>query len=129
MNYVISLRVIIKLKTMKREVENHQKHLEATLEKLFTVLFPGDEFDRILSDKEHAAEIIGSRKAWIKTSDLVYEDVTTEKMVLIHLLWFQRIGRIVIDDIDPFSGAVLIRMDFSDSIRKKEKERRDSRIS
>ena len=120
--------MIIKPKTMKKEVENHQKHLEATLEKLFTVLFPGDEFDRILADKEHAAELFSGRKAWIKTHDLVYEGVTTEKMVLIHLLWFQRVGRIVIDDIDPFSGAVLIRLDFSDCSRKQAQKSRKATL-
>lgn len=107
------MRVIIKQKAMKKEVKNHLKHLEITFDKLCTALFPRDELDTLLGDKEHAVEFLEGRKAWIKTNDLVYEDVTTEKMVLIHLLWLQRIGRIVIDDIDPFSGVILIQLDFS----------------
>ena len=53
-------------------------------------------------------------KLWIKTSDLAIEGITTEKMSLLHLLWFQSIGRVVIEDIDPLSGAVLIHLSFKD---------------
>lgn len=38
----------------------------------------------------------------------------TGEVALLHLLWFQSIGRAVIDDIDPISGAVLIHLSFKD---------------
>lgn len=97
-----------------KEVSNHLKHIEATFDRLMDILFTEDEFNAICALKKDAASLFSSRSAWIKTSDLVLEGITTEKMALIHLLWFQSIGRIVIEDIDPFSGAVLIHLSFKD---------------
>ena len=61
-------------------------------------------------DPEHASEFLAVRSRWVKVEDLVVSNVTTVKMVLIHLLWFQHIGRIVIEDIDPYFGAVLLHL-------------------
>lgn len=107
-----------------KEVENHLKHLEATFDRLITLLFTEDEFNAICALKEDAASLFSSKSAWIKTSDLAIEDVSTEKMALIHLLWFQSIGRVVIEDIDPFSGAVLLHLNFKDCEKEMERMKR-----
>ena len=105
-----------------KEVLNHTKHIEVTLNRLMDILFSEDEFNAICALKEDAASLFSSKSAWIRTSDLAIEDVSTEKMALIHLLWFQSIGRIVIEDIDPFSGAVLLHLNFKDIEKENEKE-------
>lgn len=106
-----------------KEVLNHTKHLEATFDRLITILFTEDEFDAITSmNKSDVPSLLSSKSSWIKTSDLAIEDITTEKMALIHLLWFQSRGRVVIEDIDPFSGAVLLHLNFKDIEKENEKE-------
>lgn len=106
-----------------KEVENHIKHLEVTFDRLLNSIFTDEEIRSILTLKKEGIPIFSQKSAWIKTSDLVLEGITTEKMALIHLLWFQSIGRIVIEDIDPFSGAVLIHLSFKDV--EKDMERRN----
>lgn len=106
-----------------KEVENHFKHLEVTLDKLIDLLFTEDEFNAICALREESPSLLSSRSAWIKTSDLALEGINTEKMALIHLLWFQSRGRVVIEDIDPFSGAVLLHLSFKDI--EKNMERRN----
>ena len=97
-----------------KEVTNHTKHLEVTFDRLLAALFSDEEFENIESSPKAAIELMSCRKAWIKTSALAVEGVSTENMVLTHLLWFQYIGRIVIEDIDPFSGAILVHLNFKD---------------
>lgn len=104
-------------KTMKKEVENHLVHLSRTFERLITTLFPEDEFDLITSaDRESAILMLTTRKSWIKVSDLVEPGVNTEKMVLIHLLHLQSIGRVIVDDVDPQTGAILVHLGFDDAV-------------
>ena len=97
---------------MKKEIENHIKHLEVTMEMLFTTLYTDDELKLIYLEEDHICENISLKKAWVKVSQLVVPGVTDKEMVLIHLLWFQSIKRVVIYDADPLSGAVLISLDF-----------------
>ena len=77
-----------------------------------------------LSDEELSRALEG-REAWIRSSDLVVPGVTTESMVLHHLLWLQRVGRVVIGDVDPLCGAVRIsiRMDDLMEYRRERDER------
>lgn len=77
-----------------------------------------------LSDEE-LSKALECREAWIRTSDLVAPGMTTESMVLHHLLWLQRIGRVVIGDVDPLCGAVRIsiRMDDLMEYRRERDER------
>ena len=105
------------------------KHLEVTFDRLFSLLFTDEEFDMICQVKEDAASLFSRRSAWIKTSDLAKEGVTTENMALIHLLWFQRAGRIVIEDIDPFSGAVCLHLSFQDIEIEREQIRKNNNKS
>ena len=109
-----------------KEVLNHTKHLEVTFDKLLSLLFTDEEFNLICLAKDDAASLFSQRSAWIKTSDLVREGVTTENMALIHLLWFQRAGRIVIEDIDPFSGAVCLHLYFQDIEKEREQIRKNN---
>ena len=88
-----------KYRTMSKEIENHIKHLEVTMEMLLT------------------CENLSIKKSWVKVSNLVVPGVTDKEMVLIHLLWFQSIKRVVIYDADPLSGAVLISLNF-DQMKK-----------
>lgn len=91
---------------MKKQVYEHKAHLEITLERLISLLFTSGELDIIYTDKEHWDEHLPARSAWIKAPDLVIPGVTTEFMVLAHLLWFQSIGRVIIEDIDPRTEAI-----------------------
>lgn len=95
---------------MKKEVINHQLHLTVTFERLIAVLFPFGEFEKISQDKEHFIERIEARSQWVKVDELVIPHVTTAQMVLIHLLWFQSIGRVIIEDVDPYSGALCLHL-------------------
>lgn len=95
---------------MKKEVINHIRHLEVTFDKLLQLLFSEEELNGILADAQSAPILLSSRTSWIKTKDLAVEDVTTEKMAFIHMLWLQSIGRISIEDIDPFSGAIRLHI-------------------
>ena len=95
---------------MKKEVFNHKAHLEITFERLIAVLFMPQELDLIYSDKDHCAEHLSSRYSWVTVDKLVVPGVTTEEMVLLHLLWLQSIGRVIIEDIDPASSAVLLHL-------------------
>lgn len=97
---------------MKKEVINHQLHLTVTFERLIAVLFPFGEFEKISQNKEHFIERIETRSQWVTVDELVIPPVTTAQMVLIHLLWFQSIGRVVIEieDVDPYSGALCLHL-------------------
>lgn len=95
---------------MKKEVSNHIRHLEVTFDKLLQLLFSEEELSDILADAQSASIRLSSRTSWIKTKDLAVEDVTTEKMAFIHMLWLQSIGRLSIEDIDPFSGAIRLHI-------------------
>ena len=46
----------------------------------------------------------------VKVDDFAVSNVTSVKMVLIHLLWFLYIGRIVIKDIDTYYVTVLLHL-------------------
>lgn len=100
------------------EVKNHLQHIAVTLGNLFEILEVDPHLAEELSPVDFA-EAIKKRVSWVKTSDLVTPDVTTEKMVLHHLLWLQHIGRIVIEDIDPYYGAIRVRISFDDVIKHK----------
>ena len=106
---------------MKKEIENHIKHLEVTMERLFTTLYSDDELNLIYLEEDHISENLSMKKSWIKVSQLVVQGVTDKEMVLIHLLWFQSIKRVVIYDADPLSGAVLISLNF-DLMKRRKKE-------
>lgn len=106
---------------MKKEIENHIKHLEVTMEMLFTTLYTDDELKLIYLEEDHICENISLKKAWVKVSQLVVPGVTDKEMVLIHLLWFQSIKRVVIYDADPLSGAVLISLNF-DQLKREPKK-------
>ena len=103
---------------MKKEIENHIKHLEVTMEMLFTTLYTDNELNLICLEEDHICENISLKKAWVKVSQLVVPGVTDKEMVLIHLLWFQSIKRVVIYDADPLSGAILVSLKFDQMKRK-----------
>ena len=102
---------------MSKEIENHIKHLEVTMEMLLTTLYSDDELNLIYLEEDHICENLSIKKSWVKVSNLVVPEVTNKEMVLIHLLWFQSIKRVVIYDADPLSGTVLISLNF-DQIKK-----------
>ena len=102
---------------MSKEIENHIKHLEVTMEMLLSTLYSDDELNLIYQEEDHICENLSIKKSWVKVSNLVVPGVTDKEMVLIHLLWFQSIKRVVIYDADPLSGAVLISLNF-DQIKK-----------
>lgn len=106
---------------MRKEIENHIKHLEVTMEMLLTTLYSDDELNLIYQEENHLCENISMKKSWVKVSNLVVSGVTNKEMVLIHLLWFQSIKRVVIYDADPLSGAVLISLNFDQLKRKPRK--------
>ena len=106
-----------KKRTMRKEIENHIKHLEVTMEMLLSTLYSDDELNLIYQEEDHICENLSIKKSWVKVSNLVVPEVTNKEMVLIHLLWFQSIKRVVIYDADPLSGAVLISLNF-DQIKK-----------
>ena len=95
---------------MKKEVTNHIQHLTLTFDRLIGALFTDYEIDLMSKDRENFAEHISTRSKWVMINELVMPGVTTERMVLIHLLWFQSIGRVVIEDIDPLSGALRLHL-------------------
>lgn len=95
---------------MKKEVTNHIQHLTVTFDRLIGALFTDYEIDLMSKDRENFAEHISTRSKWVMINELVMPGVTTERMVLIHLLWFQSIGRVVIEDIDPLSGALRLHL-------------------
>ncbi len=95
---------------MKKEVTNHIQHLTVTFDRLIGALFTDYEIDLMSKDRENFAEHISTRSKWVMINKLVMPGVTTERMVLIHLLWFQSIGRVVIEDIDPLSGALRLHL-------------------
>ena len=100
------------------EVKNHLKHISVTLVTLLEQL----NVEPILKSELEPMEIseaLKKRVSWIKTSDLAVPEVITEKMVLLHLLWLQHIGRIVVEDIDPQCGAIRVRISFDDVIKHK----------
>lgn len=84
------------------------------------LLFSERELTLIYFEHDHAAENYARRKAWIRISDLAVAGVD-EKKAMAHLLWFQSIHRVVIEDVDPSSGALLIRLNFDDFLIKKPK--------
>lgn len=95
---------------MKKEVTNHIQHLTVTFDRLIGALFTDYEIDLMSKDRENFTEHISTRSKWVMINELVMPGVTTERMVLIHLLWFQSIGRVVIEDIDPLSGALRLHL-------------------
>ena len=100
------------------EGKNHLEHISVTLATLLEQL----NVEPILKSGLEPMEIsmaLKKRVSWIKTSDLAVPEVTTEKMVLLHLLWLQHIGRIVVEDIDPQCGAIRVRISFDDVIKHK----------
>ena len=96
--------------TMSKEIENHKDGLEATFERLVSSLFTENELKLIYLEADHAPENICRKRAWIKVSNLVEPGITNKEQVLLHLLWFQSMRRVVIYDVDPVSGAVLLRL-------------------
>lgn len=54
--------------TMKKEIENHIKHLEVTMERLFTTIYTDDELKLIYLEEDHICENISLKKAWVKQS-------------------------------------------------------------
>ena len=103
------------------EVKNHLNHISVTLATLLEQLNVEPILKSALEPME-ISEALKKRVSWIKTSDLVTPDVTTEKMVLLHLLWLQHIGRIVVEDIDPQCGDIRIRISIDDVFRHKNME-------
>ena len=95
---------------MKKQVYEHKAHLEITFERLIAVLFMPRELELIYSDKDHCAEHLSSRYSWVTVDKLVIPGATTEEMVLLHLLWLQSIGRVIIEDVDPVHNAVLLHL-------------------
>lgn len=95
---------------MSEEIKNHKEGLEATFERLVTSLFTENELNLIYLEADPAPENLCRKRAWIKVSNLVEPGITDKEQVLLHLLWFQSIRRVVIYDVDPVSGAVLIRL-------------------
>ena len=95
---------------MKKEINNHAAHLGLTFERLTATLFLPSELSLIEQDAEHFAELVSSRRRWVRVCDLVVPGVTTEEMALCHLLWLQGIGRVVVEDADPYCGALLLRL-------------------
>ena len=98
---------------MKKQVYEHKAHLEITFERLLAIIFTPQEPDLIYFDKDHCAEHLSSRYLWVTVDKLVVPGATTEEMVLLHLLWLQSIGRVVIEDIDPAHNAVLLHLSIS----------------
>lgn len=93
---------------MKKEIRNHAAHLGLTFERLVGALFLPSEITMFESDSDHYAELISSRRRWVKISDLIVPGATTVEMALCHLLWLQGIGRVVVEDADPYCGALLL---------------------
>ena len=112
-----------------KEVQNHFRHLEVTFSQLLNCLFTDKELDAISRSIGIGSELLSEKSAWIRTDDLVVQNVTTASMVLIHLLWFQRIGRVVIEDIDPYNGLLRLHLSFGDIDREKKIEKKLSHIS
>ena len=103
------------------EVKNHVNHISVTLATLLAQL----NVEPILKSELEPMEISESLKkrvSWIRTSDLAVPEVITEKMVLLHLLWLQHIGRIVVEDIDPQCGAIRVRISIDDVFKHKNME-------
>ena len=62
---------------MRKEIENHIKHLEVTMERLFTTLYSDDELNLIYQEEGHLCENLSMKKSWIKVSKLVVPGVGT----------------------------------------------------
>lgn len=101
-------------------IRKYKHHLEITFERLVSSLFTENELNLIYLESDHAPENICRKKAWIKVSNLVEPGDTDKEQVLLHLLWFQSIRRVVIYDVDPVSGAVLIRLNL-DKVKREPK--------
>lgn len=97
-----------------KEVANHMKHLEVTFDRLLSLLFTPKELDAIESAVDIGPKLLERKSAWIRTRDLVVDGISTECMAITHLLWFQSIGRIIIEDIDPFFGIVRLHICLQD---------------
>jgi uncharacterized membrane protein YkgB len=94
---------------MGMEITNHIEHLSVTFDRLI-VLLGLDKIVDMRPGAELLIEATNDRVAWIRTADLAVPGVTTDVMALHHLLWFQHIGRVVVEDVDPLCGAVKIRI-------------------
>ncbi len=77
------------------------------------LIFSEKEWQELTEQEDGFAERISSHRSWIKTSEFALDGIITERMALIHLLWLQKVGRVIIEDIDPLAGALLVRLDFS----------------
>ncbi len=95
-----------------REIRNHKVGLETTFELLISNLFTENELNLIYLESNHALENICRKRAWIRVSNLVEPGISNKEQGLLHLLWYQSIRRVVIYDVDPVSGAVLLRLHF-----------------
>lgn len=84
------------------EAYNHIVHIAHTYCKLRELLFLQGTEDNIFGQP--------ARTAWVKTRDLAVDDISNERMAITHLLWLQCQKRLVIEDIEPYTGAVLIKM-------------------
>ena len=109
------------------EVKNHLNHIAVTLGNLLEQLGVGSLLESELAPID-LSEALKKRVSWIKTSDLAVPEITTEKMVLHHLLWLQHVGRIVVEDIDPYCGAIRVRVSSDDVINHQNVENSNSRI-
>ena len=98
-----------KQSAMGMEIKNHIEHLSVTFDRLI-VLLGLDKIVDMRPGAELLIEATNDRVAWIRTADLAVPGVTTEIMAMHHLLWFQHIGRVVVEDVDPLCGAVKIRI-------------------
>lgn len=103
-----------------KEIRNHKSGLEATFERLVSSLFTENELSLIYLEADHAPENICRKRAWINVSNLVEPGITNKEQVLLHLLWFQSIRRVIIYDVDPVSGAVLLRLNL-DKVQREPK--------
>lgn len=95
---------------MTKEIHHHRQHLALLLERLLLLLFTEEELQLIYTDSGHCAELLSSRSRWIRAGELEVPGLLTPEMSLMCLFWFQSIGRILIEDVDPLSGALRVRL-------------------
>ena len=50
---------------MRKEIENHIKHLEVTMEMLLTTLYSDDELNLIYQEENHLCENLSMKKSWV----------------------------------------------------------------
>lgn len=84
------------------EIDNHIVHIAYTYDRMIHLLF------NELEASGFYAGIPMRRTRWIKTRDLAVEGVNNERMAITHLLWLQQMGRIIVEDMDPYLGIVRV---------------------